>query len=470
MALDLQRNVAFWNRRCEEITGYTRAEMLHTPHALERLWPRSVLGERGPYLESASDVLQRTLACKDGQTRCVQWHLMSDRFPIPGWSAWAMGREVVDFSILEQTQEHDRHAETVLDLLPDPVAIINLDGRIRCANRQFLEVSRQRRGHVQGQTLTAPGVPSDGVLPPLPLPIHRIAKIVSCGGPMCLTDIHEGLVFEHTVWPMVDDRGTVTGLVVFARDITKQIRIQRQLRECHEQLPDYTQLAFLGRLSIAVMAELTQPLSVVRLADQTVLARLEKQKCPDDDVRQDLASSVSASALLAAAFDCFRDYARQLPRSKETDVRIDRVAERMMRLLEPSARRARIAFRSEGLETVPTIRMQEYELEQILFFLAQNAVQAADGIKDHHLLMTATMRDSEIDLQFTDDCPRIEPAHLPKTSRPFFTTGLCGNDLGLGLTIVRRIVSSRNGRFLVENRHARGVTITVTLPINHGSS
>ncbi len=507
MALDLQRNIVFWNHRCEEITGYTSAEMLHSPHALERLWPRSVLSEREPHPEPGSCLPQRTIACKDGQTRCIQWHLMSDRFPIPGWSAWAMGREVVDLSILEHTQEHDRYAEAILDLLPDPMAIINLDGRIKHANRQFLEVSRQIQ--VQGETPATPGVSSDGVLPPLPrmtqrglmsdgtgaeglgrsigesvggpvvehrinaslanvggLPITRIAKMVSCGGPMYFTDMHGELVLEHTVWPIVDDGGTVISLVVFARDITKQIQIQRPLCGCYEQLQDYAQLASLGRLSTALMAELMQPLSVVRLADQTALAKLEKGKCSGDDVRQDLAASVSASTLLMAAFGCFRDYARQLLRSKETDVRIDRVAERTMRLLESSARRARITFRSERLETLPTIRMQEHELEQILFFLAQNAVQAANGTKEHHLLVTATVRDNEIDLQFADDCSRIEPANLPKISQPFFTTGLCGKDLGLGLTLVRQIVHSRDGRLLVENRHEQGATFTVTLPIN----
>jgi PAS domain S-box-containing protein len=424
-----------------------------------------------------------------------------------------MGREVVDIGTLEHTQEHERHAETILDLLPDPVAIIDLDGRIKRANRQFLEVFGQMEGQVQGQTTEPPGVPDDGVLPSLArmtqkgrrsdetmaeglgrfvgesvggpavehlsnaslanvwgLPINRIAKMVSCGGPMYFTDLYGGMVLEHTVWPIVDDRGTVISFVVFARDITKQVQVQRELCECYEQLRDSAQLALLGRLSTALMAELMQPLSVVRLADQTALAKLEKQKCPNDDVRQDLTASVSASTLLTAAFGCFRDHARQLFRSKETDVRIDRVAERMMRLLESSARRARMAFRSQDLETLPTIRMQENELEQIFFFLVQNAVQAADGVNDHHLLVTATARDNEIDLRFADDCSRIEPANPSKISHPFSTTRLCGNDLGLGLTIVRRIVKSRDGRLLVENRHAQGATLTVTLPVTPGSS
>jgi len=216
----------------------------------------------------------------------------------------------------------------------------------------------------------------------------------------------------------------------------------------------------------ALTRELAQPLSIVRLADQTALAELKKLNCPDGAIRQDLEASIAASAALSAVISRFRAYVGQSVKTKETEVRIDRVADWTIRLLEQSARQARVTFQTDNLNALPAIQMRENELEQVFFALAQNAVDAADGAKDRCLLIRGALRDDEIELRFEDSCGGIEPANLLRIFEPFFTTKPPAQGVGLGLFVARQIVQRRGGQISVQNRHGLGVTFVVTLPVD----
>lgn len=225
-------------------------------------------------------------------------------------------------------------------------------------------------------------------------------------------------------------------------------------------------LASLGMLSATLAHELTQPLSVIRLANQTALAELSKLACPEA-VKSDLQASLRASETITAIISRFRDFARQSAgRSRETDVHIHRVAERTIRLLEQGTRQAKVSLRVENLDTLPATRMRENELEQLFFTLAENAVQAADGVVDRSLLITGGLQQGQIVLQFQDTCGGIEPKHLPRIFEPFFTTKPSGRETGLGLCIAHRIAHARGGQISVQNRYGQGATFTVTLPGN----
>ena len=222
-------------------------------------------------------------------------------------------------------------------------------------------------------------------------------------------------------------------------------------------------LASLGMVSATLAHELIQPLSVVRLAIQDAGARLEGLDCPGG-VRQDLQDALTACSRIGEIVTGFGELARGPGKQKEIEVHIQRVAERTIRLLEPSAKQARLRLRTENLDALPALTMRENDLEQLFFALAQNAVQAADGVKDRYLLIAGTLQEDRVVLQFQDNCGGIDPAHLTRIFDPFFTTKPPGKGTGLGLCIARRIVYRRGGQISVESRSGEGAAFTVTLP------
>jgi len=222
-------------------------------------------------------------------------------------------------------------------------------------------------------------------------------------------------------------------------------------------------LASLAMVSTTLAQELVQPLSVMQLVMQDACRKLEKLDCPDG-IRQDLEAGLAACSKMGEMIRCFRELARNPRKPREVEVRVAHVAERTIRLLEPSARRAKVRLWTENLDALDTIRMRENDLDHLFLALIQNAIQAADGAKDRHLLIAGASQDGTVTLQFQDNCGGIEPAHLPRIFEPFFTMKPAGKGAGLGLCIVRQIVSHSGGHVSVDSQWGEGTTVTVALP------
>jgi two-component system C4-dicarboxylate transport sensor histidine kinase DctB len=258
----------------------------------------------------------------------------------------------------------------------------------------------------------------------------------------------------QTQSPAADGQGQVEGIFVSGPDVTGRGDSER----------DAERLASLGMISATLAHELAQPLSTARLALQSAAAELAKLDCPDV-VKQDLQAGAAACARMNEMAHRLRDLARGPETTQKVDVHIPLVAERTFRLLEHSAREAKMTLRTESLEALPTLRMRENELDQLFFALVRNAVQAADGRKDRQLRITGALQGDLIVLRFQDDCGGIDPVHLPRIFEPFFTTKPPGQGMGLGLCIARRTACRRGGRISVENHAGQGATFTVALPL-----
>lgn len=91
--------VQFWNRECERVLGYSAAEIVGTPRALEMLCPdpeyrerrvAELRGDRGHVFKG----WEWEFVAKDGSRRTVAWTSISEQVQVPGWSFWAVGIDV----------------------------------------------------------------------------------------------------------------------------------------------------------------------------------------------------------------------------------------------------------------------------------------------------------------------------------------------------------------------------------------
>jgi PAS domain S-box-containing protein len=375
-----------------------------------------------------------------------------------------------DVSPLEQayraSTEKAKTLQALFHAIPESLLLLNSQGRVLTCNETAAKRSGRSVRELVGGVLV-------NCLPSVASPDSReqrmaeVSEVLHSGEPIHFTEEHDGLVFEHVLCPILDEGGQAAGdVVIFSRDVTKQVRAERELHDYRERLRRAEHIAFLGTLSATLIHELTQPLSVIQLASQTALAELRKLHGPDQDaVKRDLEAGLAACAAVTVTMDQFRNYARQSARAPATKVCVSHVAAWTIRLLEPSAQRARVAIRTENLETLPAIRMPEDELKQVFFVLTQNAVQAADGNDDRHVLITGARQSDTVELVFEDNCGGIEPARLSRLFEPFFTTKPLDRGVGLGLCVVRRVVQRRGGQISVQNEYGKGVRFVVTLPV-----
>ena len=104
-AYDEHGVIVAWNSECERVSGYTAAEIIGNPNAMEILYPDSRYRELK--LEEAHRRRQEEyssvweLTAKDGSLRTVEWFNVGVRLKIPGWLEWSIGIDITERRRLE---------------------------------------------------------------------------------------------------------------------------------------------------------------------------------------------------------------------------------------------------------------------------------------------------------------------------------------------------------------------------------
>lgn len=275
--------------------------------------------------------------------------------------------------------------------------------------------------------------------------------------------------YSTIIEPLRDADGTAAAALVIARDIHELRTAQQELETYREKMIRAEHLASLGTLSAMLSHEMTQPLTVLRLSLQNALKALEGTS-PPVTVPDDLKDGLAEISQVRAIVQRLRDFTGRASDRVLEPLSLSAIAGKVMRLLEDGARRAHVTLDIGALGELPPILACAKDVEQIFFALAQNAVHAAEGVRDHCLRILGTRRGEQIELQFTDDCGGMPPEVLDRVFEPFFTTKPPGAGTGLGLCVVERLVSQAGGRLRVESQWGRGTTFFVTLPLETRSS
>jgi len=271
--------------------------------------------------------------------------------------------------------------------------------------------------------------------------------------------------YNTTIEPLRDSSGKVTAAMIVARDIHTHKRAEEELEIYRERMARAEQLASLGSLSATVAHELTQPLTVIRLSIENALEKLEATFSPETVTRR-LKDSLTEVSNITSIVKRFRNYARRSSDEIVGEIDLEAVGERIIKLLNENARRARIALNLNGMDKLPPVYSNEKDIEQLFFALVDNAIQAADGKKNRQFIISGAVKNEHIELSFSDNCGGIAPENIDKIFEPFFTTKPKGQGTGLGLCIVQSIVSRAGGKIRVESKFGEGSTFFVTLPTN----
>jgi hypothetical protein len=119
------------------------------------------------------------------------------------------------------------------------------------------------------------------------------------------------------------------------------------------------------------------------------------------------------------------------------------------------------------LAPLPSITANEGELVQIWTNLIKNAVENMNSVRplEPELVVTSAFEKKTIRVRVQDNGPGIDPDLLPRIFRPNITTKTDGLSfgLGLGLTIVDRLVNSYRGGISVKSSPGKTI-FTISLP------
>ncbi|HEY1943324.1 MAG TPA: ATP-binding protein [Roseiarcus sp.] len=339
-------------------------------------------------------------------------------------------------------------AAELVGAMPEPVVIVDADGRSVVANKPAL-------GLLPGLKLGEPFVlalRSPDVIDALP----RVLASGAAETVLWSERVPIERLFEVCVAPLAAGPGEIVATLLTLRDLTDTRRVERMRADfianaSHElRTPLASMLGFVETLQgsahddprardrfLAIMRE--QGRRMARLIDDLLsLSRIEQKQHVRPEAPVDLAQTVRHVADTLA------------PLAREMHVEIKLVADQAV-----------------------VVTGDRDELLRVAENLIENAIKYGarqDGSGGDRVEVTVSRTASEGSLIVRDFGRGIPSEHLPRLTERFYRVDAgqsrAKNGTGLGLAIVKHILTRHRGRLAISSRLDRGSTFTATLPLH----
>jgi len=270
----------------------------------------------------------------------------------------------------------------------------------------------------------------------------------------------------------VTQNGRVLHMLI-CTDCSEFFELMAQMQEGQKQLIHSSRLASLGEMAAGVGHELTQPLNAILLFARNCLKALDAPGDHTEMLRENLQIIIDRVNKASSIISTMRSFGRKVE-EEQAPVELNGIIRKILSFLESQLRLSEIFLDLRLTEQPCEVLGVEVRLEQVFLNLVQNAIQAMGRVVVPRLTITSrvtnclnlTTMQTEPYVQVTvaDNGEGIPEELQKKIFDPFFTTREVGTGMGLGLSIVDRIVRGFSGYIELESTPGKGACFSVYIP------
>ena len=459
LARGLDGRIIFWGKGAELLYGWPAEAAIgadaHTLLATEFPVPRpqieAILRQTGVW---RGDLCRHA---RDGRRLDIaaHWALLRDAGGAPS-AVLELGTDITDHRLA--AAELCRLTATI-EACEDAIVARDAEGRVTRWNRAAERMS----GYSAAEML---GKPVDPVVPPELAADEALLLARVHGGERIeryeTTRVHRDgarVPLSVSIAPIHDSDGGLIGSVSVARDISRRLSDEKALRETRAELVHLSRLSELGQIASALAHEINQPLTAIG----NYVA----------GARRLLAAGNSAAALTALErvseqaergaqiVQRLRDFMRKRAiemREDDLPAVIDEACS--LALIGLRDHPVRLIRRLDPLANV--VVLDRVQIEQVLFNLMRNAIEAMAGAPVQELTVATCRKDTgKVEVSVADTGPGLPAEVRRRLFQPFVTTK--PNGLGVGLSICRAIVQAHGGELRAEDAPGGGTVFRFTL-------
>ena len=269
--------------------------------------------------------------------------------------------------------------------------------------------------------------------------------------------------FVRTVSPINSEQGDLDKFVFILHDVTEIDKMSKELEHSRK-------IRAIGTMASGIAHDLNNIIASIRL-NADLISESEKL---DSEIEIDLKELISGTDKAKDIVGQILDFSR-----KEDEhfmsVNLAELIEANMRVLK-SVLGEKMDL-SLSLEDTLYIKGDKTSIFQIMMNVISNAVDAMDDDGSIHIKAfkklinknncfeyTGLDDGSYVVLKITDTGKGINKNDLEQIFDPFFTTKSVGKGTGMGLSIIRTIVDSMNGKIYVDSQLGKGSSFTFVFP------
>ncbi|MBW6521495.1 MAG: PAS domain-containing protein [Desulfoarculaceae bacterium] len=268
------------------------------------------------------------------------------------------------------------------------------------------------------------------------------------------------------------DSGNTLHMLI-ATDMSDFYAMMSRMHEAQEQLIHSARLASLGEMAAGIGHELTQPLNAILLFSRNCLKVLHDPMKDQTMLEENLNIIIDRVNKAASIIRSLKGFGGKTT-DETTSVNINAILSNILNFLDSQLTLSEVEVELHLDSRLPHILGQEVKLEQVFLNLMQNAIQAM-GRTEHPKMTIKTFLQSHIEpetlqekefivVMIQDNGEGISPDIQRKIFDPFFTTREVGTGMGLGLSIVDRIIRELSGFIKIESPAGKGASFLICLP------
>jgi len=431
--------------------------------------------------------------------------------------AWGLGalhtsaRDAAQASLertLKELREREGQLSSLIESTDDPVASMDLQGRVLIANSAMKAVYQKRYGRE-----LQPGDPLFGSVGPEKTVAWapRLAQVLS--GQRLRFEQMETLGNAHvfhdiSVHPVFGEGQQVVGLTLFGRDITARKEAEARLGEMHRTLVDVSRQAGMAEIATGVLHNVGNTLNSVNVSTGLVIDQLRQsrvagltratqllrehagdmatfltqtaqgQKLPTflialgEQLQDERDTMLKEMQGLSDSVDHIKSIVTMQQKHARTAGTLEKVT--VPQLIDEALRLNAGSFERQGIRIVrdyadvPAILVDRHKLLQILVNLLSNARHALGETpredKRVEIRVRLTPEKKRLVLEVADNGIGIAPENLARMFTQGFTTKKTGHGFGLHISSVA--ASEMQGQLSCSSPGpGQGATFTLELPL-----
>ena len=218
-------------------------------------------------------------------------------------------------------------------------------------------------------------------------------------------------------------------------------------------------------ITAAIAHEVKQPLAAIAINGGAALRFLGKTPPELEEVRTNLKSMISDSHRTSDVFDGIRALFGK-SEQKRLPVDVNAIIRGVLQSSRKELQDHGVETRLELATELPLVDSHGRQLEEVIFNLVHNAIEAMDAATDRSRLLrvrTELNDHDAITVAVQDSGPGIDPKQIDGIFGAFFTTKPDG--MGLGLAICRMIIEHHGGQLTASSDGKNGSLFQFDLPI-----
>jgi len=277
----------------------------------------------------------------------------------------------------------------------------------------------------------------------------------------------DGSLYEEdaTISAVRNSQGKITNYVAVKRDVTEEIKKEKQLRQAQK-------MEAIGTLAGGIAHDFNNILSAIIGYSEMALDKIENDASLQTYLQEIFTAGVRARDLVKQILTFSRQAEQEMK-----PVRIKFIVEEILRLLRASLPTTIEILRD--IQSADTVLADPTQIHQIMMNLCTNASQA---MRKKGGLLNVSLVTVEMDEKFAAEHPDagtgpylrltvrdtghgIAPEIREKIFDPFFTTKEKEEGTGMGLAVVDGIVKGHGGFITVESKPQKGTAFHVFLPV-----